>query len=256
MKRLLVFFGVAAVGLFLYLQLAPTKGAIAVTDARAMPMGASGKMFMVSLTMRNEGAAVALIGASSPSGAKVSLMNPENSGPLIIPAKGQGHLAMDGAHMMLTVPKQDFEEGTFKSVSLDFDDGTSVVARVLRPAAGDDSMGGMHHGAALAVEATPSPILALTVLETPSSEGFEVGLGLENFEFLVAADDAEHVPNQGHAHVYLNGLKLGRLYEDTLRVGGLKSGDYSLRIGLFTNDHRPYGLAGDPVEAVYTFSIP
>lgn len=255
MKRPLAFVGIAAIAVLLYLQFAPTESSVTVTDARAMPVGGSETMFMVSLTMQNDGPAVVLTGVTSSSGGQASIMNPGDDGPLVIPAGGTGQFAMDGAHIMLMAPDRDFEEGTLQSIALAFDDGSTVAVRVLRPEM-NDGMGMMQHGMSQAVEVSPAPTLTIVPPKAVSADGFDIQLQLENFAFVVAADDADHVPNQGHAHVYLNGLKLGRLYEDQLSLGGLKSGDYQLRVSLNSNDHRPYAAAGQPIEAVFAFQVP
>tara|TARA_R110002074_G_scaffold3594_5_gene18769 strand:+ start:5876 stop:6148 length:273 start_codon:yes stop_codon:yes gene_type:complete len=66
-------------------------------------------------------------------------------------------------------------------------------------------------------------------------------LNTQNFTFIRAEDGAAHVPNQGHAHVYLNGLKLGRLYAETFELGALSPGKYKLSVALNSNDHKTAG---------------
>ncbi len=252
MKRIIVVAVLAAIAALAYVLTAPVESSVSVTDARAVPTGADSDIFMVSLTMKNDGAPVALTGVSSPSDAKVSIMKPQHSGlPTILPGNGEGQFAMDGAHIMLSVPNAEFAEGAFLPLTLIFDDGSEVATRVMRM-----GMGGMQHGQMNAVEVETPPSVEIIAPNAISADGFEVLLSVENFEFLVAADDAAHVPNQGHAHIYLNGLKLGRLYEEAFTIGALKPGAYTLRIGLNTNDHRPYAANGITVEAQYSFDIP
>lgn len=252
--RLIAFASAIVAGALFYFQSMPPKSRITVSDATAAPMGSGSTMFMVSLKMQNDGAAVTLTDAKSPTGATVSLMNPNHAGPLVIPGGGEGLLAMDGAHMMLSVSDGEFDTGTFQSVSLVFDDGSEVLARVLRP----DELAGkgmMHHDMSQGVEEIPAPGLTLASPPSVGAAGFEISLNSENFTFVRAADDAQHVPNEGHAHVYLNGLKLGRLYDEEYRIGALTSGDYVLRIALNTHDHRPYLANGAPVEVTFKFQI-
>lgn len=253
MTRRVAFAGVIAIGALLYFQLMPPKSTITVSEASAAPMGGDGTTFMVSLNMQNEGEAVTLIGVRSPSGADVSLMIPQ-PGPLVIPGGGQGLLAMDGAHVMLSVAKGDFEVGAFQSIALAFDDGSEVVARVLRPEP-TEGMGMMHHDMSQGVEEVLSPTISFASSPTVNTAGFDINLALNNFTFVRAADDATHVPNEGHAHVYLNGLKLGRLYETQYKLGALLPGDYVLRVALNTHDHRPYVANASPVEVVLEFQI-
>ncbi|AKS45137.1 Copper(I)-binding protein [Octadecabacter temperatus] len=253
-KRIGAIFGIIVVGTAFYFESLPIEGTITVLNARAAPMGANGNMFMVTLTMTNEGDAVALTGVRSESGGQAHIMNTEQTGSLVIPANGQGLLAMDGAHMMLSVPNGEFEEGSYQSVSLEFNDGSKVGVRVLRPFQESDG-GMMNHDMSQGVEAEPSPAISFTSGPAVNAAGFEVNLALESFIFVRASDDAPHAPNEGHAHVYLNGLKLGRLYEDRYEVGALMPGDYVLRIALNSNDHRPYVAGGNAVEATLKFQI-
>ncbi len=255
LTRIAVFLGVLGLGAFIFFLNMPTKSNVIVTDARAVPMGSSGTMFMVTLKMQNEGDAVALVGASSPSGAEVSITNPSQNGPLVVPAGGVGLLAMDGAHMMLSVPDGEFEEGAYQSISLSFEDGSTVASRVLRPKQ-DEGTPKMDHGMSNGVEVSPLPAISFTSPPTHSAQGLSAEISLENFEFVRAAAGAQHVANKGHAHIYLNGLKLGRLYDNKLEIGALAPGTYVLRVSLNTNDHRPYVVNGKPIEAVAQIEIP
>jgi len=252
MKRLILIAGITVLAVMGYLQTASVQSNVTVTNAQAVPMGASGTIFMVTLDMQNDGPAVTLTDVRSPSGADVSVMNPAFMGaPLTIPADGTGLLAMDGAHVMLSLQDGSFSEGTFQPLSLSFDDGSQVVTRVIRT-----KPSGMRHGMSDAVGVSPAPSITLVPPDLVDGKGFEVGAALENFEFVIAPDDAAHVDGQGHAHIYLNGLKLGRLYEDRFNLGALSAGDYTLRVALNTNDHRPYADQDAPVEAVWTFTVP
>ncbi len=251
MKRLISFAILAAIGAVAYVEYGPIESTVTVTDAQAVPIGTNGSMFMVSMRMQNDGPAVTLTEVRSPVGAGVLIMNPGYAdAPLVIPANSEGLLAMDGAHIMLSIAGDTFSEGTFQSISLGFDDGSEVVTRVIHA-----GQGAMQHDNAIGVEEDLAPSVEIIPPETISADGFDVILAVDNFDFVMAADDASHQPNQGHAHIYLNGLKLGRMYEDRFRVGALTPGEYRLRVGLNTNDHRPYEVSGSTVEATLQFRI-
>ncbi|UXU75987.1 MULTISPECIES: hypothetical protein [unclassified Paracoccus (in: a-proteobacteria)] len=55
-----------------------------------------------------------------------------------------------------------------------------------------------------------------------------------------------HAPGQGHAHLYLNGDKIARLYGPAQHLPQLRPGD-RLRVELNGNDHRPLAVAGQPL---------
>jgi len=177
-------------------------------------------------------------------------MNAKSGDPLVIPGSGTAQLAMDGAHLMLR--SDDFAPGAFQPIVLSFDDGSSVTARVQRP-----EMAGMamDHSASNGEEAEPSPQLSIQPPDV-SADGFAVQIEVENLEFVVVDAATPHVAGQGHAHIYLNGLKLGRLYSESFEIGALKPGDYTLTVAVNTNDHRPYVTDGQPVSASYSFTLP
>ena len=256
MKRLGILTVLAAIGVFAYFQYAPTESAVSITNAQAVPVGTDGTKFMVSLTMENAGAPVALTDVHSPLDANVQIMNPDGSAnAMVLPGGAKGILAMDGAHIMMSNTGVDFSEGAFQSITLTFDDDSKVTTRVIH-AGSSAGMDAMNHGNAHGVEALPAPTVEIVPPTAPSADGFTVQLSLDNIGLIAAPDNAAHVDGEGHAHIYLNGLKLGRLYKDSFEIGALKSGNYSLRIGLNTNDHRPYVVSGQPVEALLEFRIP
>lgn len=230
------------------------QGSVSATNGQAMPMGASGAMFMVTLDLQNDGAPVAIQDVKSPSGAAASFMNPRQTGAMVVPGNDSVQFAMDGAHIMLRVPPGEFPGGSFQSLSLGMSDGSEVVARILHPTP-TGAMSGMDHSMGNGIDMSPSPKIALARNPNVKASGFEVEIVVEDFEFAVVEDGTPHVDGQGHAHIYLNGVKLGRLYEERFEVGGLLAGDYELTVALNSNDHRPYVSLGAPVAITYRFSI-
>ena len=246
--------GIAAALGLIYIFIGTPQTAVKVTDGRAAPMGAAGSMFMVTLSLQNDGEPRTLQNVSSPTGAHTSIMNPGNDDPLVVPGGGTAQLAMDSAHIMLQVPDGTFPEGTYHSLALNFDDGSEVVARILHPEA-TGNLDVMDHSMANGIDISPSPTIALVRAPNVSADGFAVEISVENFELVQIEDHAPHVDGQGHAHVYLNGFKLGRLYEERFEVGSLLAGDYVLTVALNSNDHRPYISEGVPIAVTYKFSL-
>ncbi|MEC8197159.1 MAG: hypothetical protein VX228_12815, partial [Pseudomonadota bacterium] len=75
-----------------------------------------------------------------------------------------------------------------------------------------------------------------------------------DFEFTPDLVDGPHVPGTGHGHIYINGLKLGRLYSPTTTIGNLPPGQHEIRVTLSTNDHRAYVVNDIPVTASATLN--
>lgn len=247
-KRIALFavFLIAIAGIFAGIRKPPET--IRILDAQAVAAERASDMFMVSLTIENEGTADALLGVKSNAVPHIMVMNAENK-PLVVPGNGVGQLAMDGAHIMMKA--SDFDVGGFVPVTLSFAQAGDVVARVENTGTSP-----MQHGQMGGVAIDPSPQLRIVEMDEIGAEGGEVTLVAENFTFVRTEVGAPHVPGEGHAHVYLNGLKLGRLYEEKVTLGGLMPGDYVLRISLNTHDHQAYLDDGVPVAAEVTFTVP
>lgn len=228
------------------------QSAISLTSATAAPVAGVAGMYMVSVTIENDGPPAVLTSAASPEASMVSFMNPAApAAALIVPANGTGILAMDGAHIMLRADPERFEQGAMIPLSLSFADGSEATTRVLNTGPST-----MQHGVANGVSVTPAPTLTLSIPDGPKAEGFTLKLQVENFSFVQTTEDIPHVPNEGHAHVYLNGLKLGRLYGTSFQISALSPGAYEVSVSLNTNDHRPYVQGDSPIAQTLSFVLP
>ena len=58
-----------------------------------------------------------------------------------------------------------------------------------------------------------------------------------------------HVPGEGHAHIYVDGEKVGRTYGPYHYLSGLEPGERHIRVTLNSNDHSGLTYEGRPVEA-------
>lgn len=226
---------------------------VSLLNAKATPIHGQPDMFMVTLTIQNNGNAKKLVNIETPSADSISIMNRDyEDASIIIPAQSTGILAAGGAHIMLMTTDKDFTDGTFVPLSLTFENYGIVTTRLLN--VGND-MAAMNHGGSSGVSVTSSPTLHITAPNGVSEDGFDVDLEVRDFSFVLASDDAQHIPNEGHAHVYLNGLKLGRLYETKFALGAVPTGKYGLKVTLNSNDHRPYTNNGTAIHKVLSFAI-
>lgn len=253
MKRLsfLVALGVIVAGAFFLSS--GRKTDVVLIGARAMPVNGQDNLFSVTLEIQNNGAAKTLTSVNSSSAKAVNIMNPGYSNAkIVIPANGTGIFAMDGAHLMLMGAGSDFVEGSFLPLTLEFSEYGEVKTRVLN--VGDDmAMKGMDHSMTTGVQTSPSAKIQLTTERSPGSQSVEIAVSVENFTFVRAPDDAPHIPHEGHAHIYLNGLKLGRLYETHFALGAVPKGTYDLTVSLNSNDHQPYVENGKPIAQTLSF---
>jgi hypothetical protein len=108
-----------------------------------------------------------------------------------------------------------------------------------------------HHGAGnqtVAVEPAAGPRLRL---ELAALEGgrHELRLGIENFRFVPEGAGSSRVIGEGHAHLYIDGAKIGRIYGGTHSLPPLSPGAHDIAVELVTADHAVYTVAGTPVAA-------
>jgi len=234
------FFGLAAGAFLLF---GNDAGRITVTEARLTPMGDS---FALTIAIDNPGGPDKLLGIGSEAASNVMLMGAGERLELAIPAQSTPALAMDGAHAMITNIVGDGGEGRLLPITLWFErsGGVETRARI----SGDDLMA---HGAGFEV---PDDALKpeVRIMAQPEGKDWVIRIEATNFQFNKDAVDKAHQSGSGHGHLYLNGLKLQRVYSDEVRVGALPPGHHIFSVTLNTNDHQTYFVDGLPVTASIT----
>lgn len=214
-----------------------------VTEASLVPMGA-GHALLVQID--NPGPPDRLTGVAVDGAARV--MFDAGADGLALPAGSTPSLAMDGVHGMV-MGLETPEEGRLVPITLSFARAGQVSTRAR---IGADS--GMDHSVSYDVpEGEPAPSVSLAV--TADEGGWRLTLETTNFTFSRDAVDGEHQSGVGHGHLYLNGLKLMRVYSTEIGIGALPPGTHRFTVALNTNDHRVYAVAGVPVAAEVTVSV-
>lgn len=244
MRRFMTFCLLGLIVIAGYVILSRPATPVTLVGAKAFAVSGQPGMYMVTLTIENAGAADELLAVMSPKADMVMLVNPHHSDHrVVVPGQGRGILAMDGAHVMLRM--DGFAQGSFIPLTLTFENAGQVSTRLQN--AGENEM---SHNPSTGASALPAPQVSLHAIDAPDTDGFALRIAVENFTFHRAAEDAAHLTGQGHGHLYLNGLKLGRIYEPSFTIGSLPVGSHVLEIVLNTNDHRPYlDDGGVPVAA-------
>ncbi len=92
------------------------------------------------------------------------------------------------------------------------------------------------------------PTLALDVTKDPL-EGWNVNLAVTDFRFAPEKVSTVPTPGEGHAHVYVDGQKVGRVYGSWFHVSGLALGEHHLTVELSDNDHAALAMSGDIIDA-------
>lgn len=111
-----------------------------------------------------------------------------------------------------------------------------------------------HHGGAHdheiphSVPDGPDAPAVETRLMPDAVSGWNLYLATENFSFAPEKAGLKHVAGEGHAHVYLDGRKIARLYGPWMHLPALAAGT-TVDVTLNANDHRPLAVGKTPVAA-------
>lgn len=124
-------------------------------------------------------------------------------------------------------------------------------------AASDAGMAEDHHGAdAPAPVASETPVNIAITAEPDAHSGVDVQIVTEGFRFAPELVDQAHTPGAGHAHIYVDGVKLGRVFENAYHIEQLAPGEHDIRVSLNTNDHSEITFNGEKAEATTTVTVP
>lgn len=80
--------------------------------------------------------------------------------------------------------------------------------------------------------------------------GHNIRINVENFVFAPENVNQHHIEGEGHAHVYIDGEKVDRVYNNYFYLYKLpsKGQEYNLTVSLHANDHRMYFYDGEPIK--------
>lgn len=239
---------IAAIGGGFFYFARPDAPGLLATNTVAV-MDGSGAAMDVYFNLENIGGPDALIGVSSSAAERAVIVRPEAYSVTPIPGQSSPVFARDGVYLRLEGLQGNLEEGALVPLVLTFERAGDVVIKarvsgdVVDPHA-QHRMDGMAQGGT-GLEADVS----LSVTPQSDGDGWDLDMEIENFELFQPDGEAPDRPEQGHAHLYLNGLKLGRLYTGTASIGALLPGTYTVRVALNSNTHMPVMADGQPVEA-------
>lgn len=113
---------------------------------------------------------------------------------------------------------------------------------------------GSTHEMMVVSDETTAPTILLRVTRDAIA-GYNVNIETTNFTFTPESASEEHVPSQGHAHLYVNGEKIARVYGSWFHIPVLEPGENTIRATLNTNDHKEYAVDGKPIEATATVIV-
>ena len=112
-----------------------------------------------------------------------------------------------------------------------------------------------HAGMMVAVdEWAAKPTLDTDIYADPVG-GWNLNVKTSNFTFDAANAGRDNVEGNGHAHVYVNGMKLGRIYGDWYHIANLPKGRHEISVSLYANDHRGLALGGAKITSTTKVTV-
>lgn len=111
------------------------------------------------------------------------------------------------------------------------------------------------HDMPLSLSEAAAPTLEIEAFPDPVA-GWNLNIRTTNFVFSPANAGLAHESGEGHAHVYANGVKLGRVYGDWVHLDRLPEGAVELEVTLNANDHRPLAVGDLPISATALIEVP
>ncbi|MEM9162695.1 MAG: hypothetical protein AAGC54_06445 [Cyanobacteria bacterium P01_F01_bin.4] len=113
----------------------------------------------------------------------------------------------------------------------------------------------MHHHKSIEIpEGEPLPTVDLTITPDPVS-GWNLQVETTNFAFVPAQVNQKSTPNEGHAHLYINGEKITRLYSEWHYLSSLPPGEHEIVVSLNANGHEALTHKGEHIEAMAMLTV-
>jgi hypothetical protein len=101
------------------------------------------------------------------------------------------------------------------------------------------------------------PVPTVTLVAHPDAQtGWNLEVQTTNFRFAPERVNQPGSPAEGHAHLYIDGEKVTRLYGNWHYLGSLPSGRHEITVSLNTNEHQTLMHNREPVQATTTVEVP
>jgi len=77
----------------------------------------------------------------------------------------------------------------------------------------------------------------------------------ENFRFAPEHAGSENVAGEGHAHLYIDGKKIARVYGPWFYIPEPGPGTHSVRVTLNANSHQDFVVGNQVIEDTENFTV-
>jgi hypothetical protein len=93
------------------------------------------------------------------------------------------------------------------------------------------------------------PIPTLKLIVTPAQKGWNLELKTTNFKFLPEKTKTKSMSTaEGHAHLFINGKKITRIYSSTYFIDSLPKGNHKITVSLSTVNHADITVNDKKIE--------
>jgi len=82
-----------------------------------------------------------------------------------------------------------------------------------------------------------------------AKDGWNIKVITENFVFTPENVNGDSVQGEGHAHLYLDGKKIARLYGPWYHLTGVAAGHHLIRVTLNANNHSELAIDDESIAA-------
>ena len=132
----------------------------------------------------------------------------------------------------------------------------SVVVKDQESSISNSTMTTLHNEGKYPVPDTaPAPTVKL-FLEKDAKAGYNLHVETTNFIFTPENVNKENVMGEGHAHIFINGEKLGRLYGNWYHIKSLPQGNATVTVNLTANGHETYVVHGEEIADTIVVEVP
>ncbi len=119
------------------------------------------------------------------------------------------------------------------------------------PMTGVQQEGAHTHGMIEVPANQPLPTVKL-IAHPDARQGWNLEVQVTNFKFAPDHVNQASVTTEGHAHLYVDGEKITRLYGNWYYLGSLPPGKHEITVALNANGHESLVHNGEPIQASVT----
>lgn len=220
--------------------------------------GVPGTLYIFA-NFTNDGGPEWLNSVESNEAPRVELFNPAKISKLPIPAGSSPSLAVDGAHIRMFGLEGALDIGRLVPITLNFNNAKRLKAnvRVGSPLNLNDLEESGEYGMGRVLNLSNDiPVPKIELRAEKIAGGWRIHVDTEDFEF---TDHSEGMSEtnfaSGHGHLYLSGLKLKRVYSQTVDLGEIGQGKHEVRVVLVSDDHQVYKSNNQIISAATTIDV-